>query len=660
MFCTKCGRQLHEGDKFCAHCGARVRQDDKPEIPAERSRYEEVVFNPPFRAEAERRTKQISDEVSRYSSEPKRETVHFDWNLEGFPTSGARRNDDFELNWDAVIERRREPKPVTVEKIVPGETVATAAETDNAAETGSGAGSEAEEQAERQEAPAASVQDKAAETEITSIEELERELFGTRDMEEVEKSATIRYSKDELNKSVDQFYTYNAKRDAFQELLDRERARVEAMESERKSQWDELTHAGDDLEQKLKEPPKFEEVLRETATPLVPPLKEVGVAQPPRTLTVDAYEKAEEAAPVAEAEEIAPAAETEEIAPAAETEVAAEAPFHTEAAAAAEQPAADAADEQPAAEQPAEAAETDEQPAAAETAEQPAAGGEEVREETREKTKLRFSDVFPVNAFDADDDGGDDDGGAAVPGSKAAKKVKARQEAQEDKKAAGVFYEEDDDDEEEGRRGNRLIKAIIVVLAIVVAMEVVIIAAKAIAPDSGFSRAVDGMMNKITSLVSGQEEGTETDPASTESLYVDEYIRAAAGMSDNVGSVSADPELKYQSGQTYAFEEIGQSQEFINSPLSGDNTEGKTYGQSIVETVIGYYNNWMETNEDEDLIGVNDLAIGEIRSGGDGYYVLTRVTYAAADGGTLSRVETVRLAYEGDQLTVTEVREENI
>lgn len=72
MFCTKCGRPLHDGDKFCAYCGTKVREEDRQEAAPSHSRYEEVVFNPPFRAEAERRTRQISDEVSRYSDDQKR------------------------------------------------------------------------------------------------------------------------------------------------------------------------------------------------------------------------------------------------------------------------------------------------------------------------------------------------------------------------------------------------------------------------------------------------------------------------------------------------------------------------------------------------------------------------------------------------------------
>ena len=269
MFCTKCGRPLHDGDKFCAYCGTKVREEDRQEAAPSHSRYEEVVFNPPFRAEAERRTRQISDEVSRYSDEPKKETVHFDWNLDGFPSRDSKRRDDFELNWDTVIEKRREPGPVNVEKIIPEEPETRPSQ-------GQAAQQDHNAAPDRKEEP-------------LSIEELEKELFGTKDMEEAEKSATIRYNREDLEreKEKDQFYTYNAKRDAFQELLDREKARVEAIEDQRRSQWESIT--GAEEVRGPKEPLPFEEVFRETETPLVPPLREVAIVQPPLTAVVHRF-----------------------------------------------------------------------------------------------------------------------------------------------------------------------------------------------------------------------------------------------------------------------------------------------------------------------------------------------------------------------------------
>ena len=100
MFCTKCGKELYEGDKFCAHCGAEVREP-------KRARYGDVVFNPPFKIEAEKRTDEIlKNSETPKPAEPKRETVDFNWNLEGFPSSQPRKTEDVDFNWDSVIERR--------------------------------------------------------------------------------------------------------------------------------------------------------------------------------------------------------------------------------------------------------------------------------------------------------------------------------------------------------------------------------------------------------------------------------------------------------------------------------------------------------------------------------------------------------------------------
>lgn len=608
MFCTKCGRQLHDGDRFCAHCGARVRQEQTPEMPSRQPKYEEVVFNPPFRAEAERRTQQISDEVRQYSSEPKRETVHFDWNLDGFPVERRRKDEEFELNWDSVIERRRDPAPVAVEKIVPGGSEETGEETAvTAGDNGNGAG----EQPAKEEAVTVAEQTKE---DVLSIEELEKELFGTEDMEEVEKNATIRYSKEDLSSGKDRFYTYNAKRDAFQDLLDKERARVEALENERKSQWDELTHT-QIPEEKLKEPPKFEDVIRQTETPLVPPLREVGTAQPPRPAVVDLTEPEKP--------------EPEKTEPAAAEKISAESAKPPVKIAG--ETAEEEADEKPP---------FQDEP---EEAKQP----EGTAEAPEKKTKLRFSDVFPADTFDSDNDSGNDNGGAAETAPETAgKKIE-------------TVISDDSDDDDEGRGRNKAIKAVIIILAIIVAIEIVIIGAKAIAPESGFSIAVDNIMSKITAVFTG-DDGEADQPAETEISYMEEYIRSASEAGKNIGAITYAADLKYDPQKTYSFGEISQTEAFTNSPLSGEDAGDKTYGQSIVEAVINYYDEWRDGNQDEDLVGVNSLEIGEIRSDDGGYRVLCKVTYAAADGDSISKYETAYIADNGGQLTVDEVKEETI
>ncbi len=617
MFCTKCGKPLHDGDKFCAHCGAKVREEGRQEAPAGQSRYEEVVFNPPFRAEAERRTRQISDEVSKYSDEPKKETVHFDWNLDGFPTRDSRRKDDFELNWDTVIEKKRQPSPVNVEKIIPEE---------------SASGPNGTQPEDRQAQTDIKAEEPAAKEESLSIEELERELFGTKDMEEAEKSATIRYNREDLEreKEKDQFYTYNAKRDAFQELLDREKARVQAIESQRQSQWQDIT--GTEETCAPKEPPTFEEVFRQTQTPLVPPLKEVCITQAPLTATVKAWEDTDTTIEETKAEEDNDKAPFQEgLAAAAAIGSAQSQPRQEDKAESEDEPEPQIQDLQ------------DEEPETVGPSDDTAEDGDESEEQQlqKEKTKLRFSDVFPIDAFDSDDDSGSN-GSADADNAGAAEKEMMPE----------------DDDEEKSHGGNKVIKAIIIILAVIVAIEVVIIGAKTLAPNSGFSLSVDNMMSKITGFFSGHDE-EPVAPASTEVSYIDEYIRAAAGLGENIGSIRSDTKLRYNEDMTYSFGTVDQTREFTNSPLSGDGTD-KTYGQSIIEAVISYYNNWKDTNDDENIIGVNSLEIGEIRSDDSGYYVLTSVTYAAASGDTVSKNETVHLTENNGQIGVSDVKEETV
>ena len=107
MFCTNCGKKLYEGDRFCAYCGTKVREEE----PKSR---QEIVFNPPFRAEAERRTSEIFKGFSESSEElekPRRtEPAHFDWNLDGFPSSESKKTEDVDFNWDSVMDRKRDVK----------------------------------------------------------------------------------------------------------------------------------------------------------------------------------------------------------------------------------------------------------------------------------------------------------------------------------------------------------------------------------------------------------------------------------------------------------------------------------------------------------------------------------------------------------------------
>ena len=115
MFCTKCGKELYPGDRFCAYCGAEVRNREKP-------KQEEIVFNPPFKIEAEKKTQEILKAAARSQEEPKPKETQpavFDWDLDGFPAVNPKKTEDIDFNWESVLERRNlsRTQEVNVEKI---------------------------------------------------------------------------------------------------------------------------------------------------------------------------------------------------------------------------------------------------------------------------------------------------------------------------------------------------------------------------------------------------------------------------------------------------------------------------------------------------------------------------------------------------------------
>ena len=272
MFCTKCGKELYDDDKFCAHCGAEVREP-------KHARYDDVVFNPPFKIEAERRTQEILKTTEKPKITPKiSEPVSFDWNLEGFPSSQPRKTEDVDFNWGSVIEKRNATTGIAVEKIEP--ELPKELELPKEPEILSA-----------QPVPAADAEtDHEKDEPSLSIEELERELFGETEglekgkTEEKDLEPTIIAEADTWRSKADEpaaarderFYTYNQKFDAFQELLDKERERLQNLE-------ESCTREKEPMDNKC-----AEEALREPEVPK--PLELVDVAVPAAPMTIDLSE----------------------------------------------------------------------------------------------------------------------------------------------------------------------------------------------------------------------------------------------------------------------------------------------------------------------------------------------------------------------------------
>ena len=179
MFCTKCGKELHKDDRFCAYCGTEVRT---PERFKEKTKYEDVVFNPPFKLEAEKTTQEILKTTENRKPEKENSAgVSFDWNLEGFPSAQPRKTEAVDFNWDSVVERRnrvRETQQIPIEEIRRAEQSARQA---SASETAKQAEIRKKDEIQRPSL----VMESNPETETAeagedsySIEELEKEIFG--------------------------------------------------------------------------------------------------------------------------------------------------------------------------------------------------------------------------------------------------------------------------------------------------------------------------------------------------------------------------------------------------------------------------------------------------------------------------------------------------
>lgn len=677
MFCTKCGKELYNGDRFCAFCGAEVR---RPQA----SKDDEVVFNPPFKLEAQKKTEEIlkaAEEVKqKETAQTKRETVSFDWNLDGFPTERPKKTEDAVFNWDSVLEKRTgrkvdEDESFFVERIKP-----------TAHETASPITAEIEKElrdmsrSEKAEAPKwiklndneradrtyeheessvpqeekqAEKQQEEPKEDILSAEELEKELFGIFEekSDECKEPTTADTAKDiEENNSVipnkssvfgtpskdSRFYTFNQKSDEFEELLNKERERIRSMEDEYNRRLENMDYtwvpevfksrtaqrnagvtAGNT---ELKTVKTAETQGKDEAAVLV------EVIQPQTPNTVDLTREYHHI----NIPETKPSPVPESVKP---EEVKDEEEKITAAAAV----------------------------AAKEESKRKETKTEEAKTETVEKDKLRYSDIFPrIGAETAGSLGTGE-----LP-EKAGDSQKSNEDG--DKKDGGhsgtaiaaVF----DDEDEEPVKKHTLLKVLIVILLIALVIEGAALAVRFFAPESKAAKMIDDAVFAVADIfVSGdsQDDGGDAeldldfDAEDSKAAYISNIVTEKAAKVNSIGAVKYNSDLTYESGKKYSFAEISEAEAFVDAEWAD---AGATYGEKLLEGVIKYYDGWIDTNQDEDLVGINTLEIGEIRTGENGFYVLCKATYATADGGELSQAQTVFVKISNGLMVINEIKEE--
>lgn len=287
MYCKKCGHSLSEGDKFCPGCGAKV--ETKPTMFAEND------FVPPFKREPE--TKEEGGE-----DKPKRsfQFEEFNWDLDGYPTSGAtRKTEDIDFNWESVMDERDRSLKEQGSMAVP--SFLEKKESDK-------------ETTEAEEADLESSAEESAPEEEKSIEE---EIFGDGGINDPDLSKTrVVNSHEDLGKTtkIDKFYTYNKKNEEFQALLDQEYNRLKAHIEGDEPDYEAAAEKIESSRPEGQEPVKAEAPVPEAEVPQVKVVQEtyrsmpdyVGVVVPETPANIIAFDQAQAAVNTEETAEADP------------------------------------------------------------------------------------------------------------------------------------------------------------------------------------------------------------------------------------------------------------------------------------------------------------------------------------------------------------------
>lgn len=699
MFCTKCGKELYPGDRFCAYCGAEVRNHEKP-------RYEDIVFNPPFKIEAEKKTQEILQAVAQPQEAPtpkQTASVAFDWELEDTPRRKSQETDDVDFNWESVLERRNlsRTQEINIEKIRTAQLEAESGLSFAPREDKKPASAEPAPQAEAYraaQAPAAmnrSVRDeKLNDEDAQSIEDLERELFGALQPGSAQELTQTKISLPQAERQAAEHAALQrcAAENAMPQSVQASQGQAENDAATQASTQGMEDHAaGSAAAQRMQESPgrivesgaqdaalqrderfytyhqktdAFDALLEQERERMRAMQEEYGrsARNMDYTWVPEVFPQKSEAQqmPVqASGAQIAPQgtrqSQTADVQTAqhgkTQDGAAQQAQAKQEAGVQTVQQPVDAADPRVSVEvvQPTTPKTIDltvsiQIPEAAEPE------GEAVQTSLPpSQTKLRYSDVFPRV------DVADNAGGADSAGTGAAAEAGKKE----------ITLPDIDDDEEEPKK-HIFARIIITLLIILIVVEGVILGIKFFAPDSAVSLKINELLTAAIDIFSGQKPSDDTDDpqqtdVNTAETYYTQLVSAAAADTTTIGQVQYDAALCYDKNKTYAFAEIPDTADFDDrSWITDKDGNAVTYAQSLLGAVVDYYDGWQATNKDDALVGINLLEIGEIRVGTEGFYVLCRVTYAGADGKDVVQYQSVYTRTSQDTMVIDTVKEENI
>lgn len=224
-----------------------------------------------------------------------------------------------------------------------------------------------------------------------------------------------------------------------------------------------------------------------------------------------------------------------------------------------------------------------------------------------------------------------------------------------------VFGPDDKDSDEKPKKKRKGLKVIAVILCILVAAELAVIGIQYFAPDSAAGKMIDRGYQYVLDLFGGddgKDKKTDKTDADHDISDTEALIKVNKDKNKNLAEIVEDTDLIFSDDEDYGFEDFGNSYTFADSPwYTAKDGTSVTYGKEIIGTLIQYYSSWVDmVNGKNDKVlntidqtsefyskiesikpkedvqyGINKLAIGEIRSGSAGFYVLVDVTKASSD-----------------------------
>lgn len=216
-----------------------------------------------------------------------------------------------------------------------------------------------------------------------------------------------------------------------------------------------------------------------------------------------------------------------------------------------------------------------------------------------------------------------------------------------------VFGPDDNDGDEKPEKKGKALKVIAIILCILVALELAMIGIQYFAPESAPAKMINRGYRYVTELFRGKDD--EKDKVAQPDSDISEIaalIKANKDKNQNIAEIEEDQKLVFKDKEDYGFEEFGNSITFVDTSWYTEDDKTITYGDAIIGTLIQYYSSWVDkingkndkvlefvedtsdfyaevdSIEPEDGVefGINKLSIGEIRSGGAGFYALTSIT----------------------------------